>query len=329
MTARDTILNRLRGRNLETALEREFYCSPEDYQVDLDMIWYRDWLFVGHDCEVLNPGNYLTVQIGEYPVMVVRDRDGGLRAFHNTCRHRGSRICSARARHRAAPGVPLPSMDLRARWPLDRGARHGQRVRQIPAWLEARALRQRGRLHLGLPGAGRRPDFEPIRRHLEPYFLPHKLQQTKVAFESTIIEQANWKLVWENNRECYHCAANHPELIRTFPEDPTATDGEDAAADPKTAAKWAHWESIGLPSRFQISRRQPVPHRAHAAARGCGELHHVGPGRRAPARCPIRSPEPDIGTSADVPLSRRPGTTCSPITPFPFACCPSAPPRRS
>src|ERR1700733_9736776 len=95
MTARDTMLSRLRGRNLETALERDFYCSPEDYQVDLDMIWYRDWLFVGHDCEVSNPGNYLTVQVGEYPVVVLRDRDGGLRAFHNTCRHRGSRICSA------------------------------------------------------------------------------------------------------------------------------------------------------------------------------------------------------------------------------------------
>ena len=97
------------------------------------------------------------------------------------------------------------------------------------------------------------PDFEPIRRHLEPYFLPHKLHQTKIAFQSTIIEQANWKLVWENNRECYHCAANHPELIRTFPEDPTATDGEGAASNPYTAAKWRHWESIGLPSRFQIS----------------------------------------------------------------------------
>ena len=92
MTARDTMLNRLRGRNLETALERDFYCSQEDYQIDLDMIWYRDWLFVGHDCEALNPGNYLTVQVGEYPVVVLRDRDGGLRAFHNTCRHRGSRI---------------------------------------------------------------------------------------------------------------------------------------------------------------------------------------------------------------------------------------------
>jgi nitrite reductase/ring-hydroxylating ferredoxin subunit len=129
MTARDTILNRLRGRNLETALEREFYTSQEDYQVDLDMIWYRDWLFVGHDCEVLNPGNYLTVQIGEYPVVVVRDRDGGLRAFHNTCRHRGSRICSAERGTAPRLVCPLPPMDLRTGWALDRSARHGRRVR--------------------------------------------------------------------------------------------------------------------------------------------------------------------------------------------------------
>jgi len=110
MTARDAMLNRLRGRNPETALERDFYCSPEDYQVDLDMIWYRDWLFVGHDCEVLNPGNYLTVQVGDYPIVVLRDRDGG-------------------ARHGAASGMSVSSMDVRARRPLDCGARHGRRLR--------------------------------------------------------------------------------------------------------------------------------------------------------------------------------------------------------
>src|SRR5665213_3195167 len=77
MTARDAMLSRLRSRNHQTALEREFYCSQEDYELDLKMIWYRDWLFVGHDCEVPNAGNFLTVQIGEYPVLVVRDREGG------------------------------------------------------------------------------------------------------------------------------------------------------------------------------------------------------------------------------------------------------------
>ena len=77
---REEMVGRLRRRNRATALERDFYTSPEDYRLDLDMIWYRNWLFVGHDCEVLNPGNFLTVQVGEYPIVVVRDREGGVRA---------------------------------------------------------------------------------------------------------------------------------------------------------------------------------------------------------------------------------------------------------
>jgi glycine betaine catabolism A len=252
MTARDTMLNRLRGRNPETALEREFYCSREDFQVDLDMIWYRDWLFVGHDCEVLNAGNYLTVQIGEYPIVVLRDRDGGLRAFHNTCRHRGSRICSAE--HGTAPRLVCPyhqwtyALDGRLIAARDMGSDFDKSLHGLKP---VHCAGVGGYIWVCLGAVA--PDFEPIRKHIEPYFLPHKLHQTKIAFQSTIIEQANWKLVWENNRECYHCAANHPELIRTFPEDPTATDGEDAASNPKTAAKWSHWESIGLPSRFHIS----------------------------------------------------------------------------
>ncbi|HEY0800962.1 MAG TPA: Rieske 2Fe-2S domain-containing protein, partial [Steroidobacteraceae bacterium] len=92
MSARDAMLSRLRARKPATPLAKDFYCSQEDFQVELDMIWFRDWLFVGHDCEVLNAGDYLTVQIGEYPIVVVRGRDASLRAFHNSCRHRGSRI---------------------------------------------------------------------------------------------------------------------------------------------------------------------------------------------------------------------------------------------
>ena len=56
------------------------------------------------------------------------------------------------------------------------------------------------------------------RAAVTPYIAPHQPDRTKVAFTSTIIEEANWKLVIENNRECYHCAANHPELLVTLVE---------------------------------------------------------------------------------------------------------------
>ena len=220
LTAREDMLARLRRRKPATALERDFYTKPEDFQIDLDLIWYRDWLFVGHDCEVLNPGQYLTVQVGEYPVVVVRDRDGGLRAFHNSCRHRGSRICSEE--HGTSARLMCPyhqwtySLDGRLLAARDMGSSFDKTQYGLKS---IHCTSVGGYIWICLAKSA--PDFEPVRRQLEPYFLPHKLHQAKVAYEYTIIENANWKLVWENNRECYHCFANHPELLRTFPEDPT------------------------------------------------------------------------------------------------------------
>ena len=252
MTAREAMLSRLRRRKPATALERDFYTSADDFQIDLDMIWYRDWLFVGHDCEVLKPGDYLTVQIGEYPVVVVRDREGRVRAFHNSCRHRGSRICSAEHGNSARLVCPYHqwtyALDGRLLTARDMGGTFDKALYGLkPVHCESVGG------YIWVCVAEVAPDFGPVRKQLEPYFLPHKLHETKVAFESTIVEHANWKLVWENNRECHHCAANHPELIRTFPEDPTITGVDGGLNNARIAAKWAHWESIGLPSKFKIS----------------------------------------------------------------------------
>ena len=75
---------------------------------------------------------------------------------------------------------------------------------------------------------------------------PHRLSAARVAFQSTIIEEGNWKLVWENNRECYHCASNHPELARTYPDTPTITSVTGAADDPRIAEHWRRCESAAL-----------------------------------------------------------------------------------
>ena len=252
MDTREDMLQRLRRRKPATALERDFYVSPADYQVDLDLIWYRDWLFVGHDCEVPDPGNFLTVQIGAYPVVVVRDRDGGLRAFHNSCRHRGSRICSAERGSAARLVCPYHqwtyALDGRLLSARDMGADFDK---SRYALKPVHCTSVGGYVWICL--AQTAPDFGPVRAQLEPYFLPHTLHTAKIAFECTIVENANWKLVWENNRECYHCAANHPELIRTFPEDPAITGVGGGAGNRRIAEKQSYWESLGLPSAFKIS----------------------------------------------------------------------------
>jgi len=246
------MLTRLRNYQPTTPLSREFYTSSADYEVELEALWYRDWLFVGHDCEVARAGDYMTLQVGEYPVLVVRDRDGKIRAFHNSCRHRGARVCPDTRGNVPRLVCPYHQWTYRldgelvaARDMGDQFDRSDHSLRPVHCTSVA------GYLWICLGKVA--PDFEPFRSQIEPYLLPHRLQETKVAFESTIVERANWKLVWENNRECYHCPVNHPELSRTFPATPTVASPEMASGNPRSLERWERWESQGLPSRFQLS----------------------------------------------------------------------------
>ena len=58
-------------------------------------------------------------------------------------------------------------------------------------------------------------DFEDMAQRMTPYLAPHALTHTKVAHQVDVIEQGNWKLTIENNRECFHCAG-HPELLNSL-----------------------------------------------------------------------------------------------------------------
>src|SRR4029077_16853304 len=58
------------------------------------------------------------------------------------------------------------------------------------------------------------PDFEPARQQISPLTQPQGFPRAKVAKAVDYLVKANWKLIWENNRECYHCNVNHPQYIK-------------------------------------------------------------------------------------------------------------------
>lgn len=251
MDTQTNMLAMLQGRRKGFSLEQPFYIDPDFHKLDMELIWYRDWLFAGHDCEIAKPGAYFTLQVGDYPVVVVRGRDGQIRAFHNACRHRGSRVCTTQKGTSARLVCPYHQWTYDLDGSLVFARQMGEDFRKEDFGLKSVACESvAGYIFICL---AREPaDFEPFRTLMEPYFAPHKLTETKVAYESTIIEKGNWKLVWENNRECYHCAGNHPELCKTFPEAPTVTGVNGAEEDPEMLAHWAKCEAEGLPSRFRI-----------------------------------------------------------------------------
>jgi glycine betaine catabolism A len=220
------VLELLSGSDSGYTLPQPFYSDPDIFDFDLAEVYGRSWLMLGFESELPEAGSYLAVTIGQSSVLVVRGRDAVIRGFHNTCRHRGSQICEEG--HGRAAKLICPyhkwtyDLDGRligaARMPADfKSADYG--LKPIRVELVA------GCIYAALTAGV--PDFTPFRAALESRLGVYRLSESKVAFQSTMMEKANWKLVMENARECYHCATSHPELKLAYPVSYGAAVGKD------------------------------------------------------------------------------------------------------
>lgn len=235
------------------SLERPFYVDPSIYAEDLARIHYRDWLFAIPACQLTKTGAYHVMRVGAYNVILLRGADGEVRAFHNSCRHRGSVLCKAREGQVANLVCPYHQwtygLDGRLLWARDMDANFD------PSNYGLRPVHLRnlcGLIYICL--ADTAPDWDSFAAVARPYLDIHDLQNAKVAHSSTIVENANWKLVWENNRECYHCSANHPALCKSFPLDPEiAGVSPDGSISATLQGHFDKCEAAGAPSQFQLS----------------------------------------------------------------------------
>ena len=69
------------------------YSDAAVFQAELERIWYRTWVYVGHESEVPQPDDFVLKSIGPQPVIMTRDRDGRIHLLQNRCPHRGNQVC--------------------------------------------------------------------------------------------------------------------------------------------------------------------------------------------------------------------------------------------
>jgi glycine betaine catabolism A len=249
-----TLRGLIAARRPGFTLPAPLYLSAEAYAADLELIFGRHWIFVGTEPEIAEAGDFFTVEIGSDSIIVVRDDDGAIRAFHNVCRHRGARLRPAGSGIVGNLVCPYHQWTYNLKGELIHHPHMGRDFEFCKYSLKQVHLESLAGLLFICLGAEAAPGFAAMRQALAPYIAPHDIAHCKVAFQSDLIEHGNWKLTMENNRECNHCSANHPELTvplleygfgyQPSPENQAEVDAFQALL----TREHARWLSCGLPS---------------------------------------------------------------------------------
>jgi Rieske 2Fe-2S family protein len=212
-------------------LPQQYFVSPEIFAEELEKIFATQWVLVGHESQLAEPGDYFLADIARESLIVAKDQQSFIRAFYNVCRHRGARLredpnghasaiqCAYHAWTYALDGrlIGAPHMD---ETPGFRKADYSLRQAQLGVW--------EGFIFLNLADASTQRGgyrsleewFAPLAGRFSRWNMPALRSAKRIEYDV----RANWKLMFQNYSECYHCLGVHPELSKISPYDSAEND---------------------------------------------------------------------------------------------------------
>jgi Rieske 2Fe-2S family protein len=199
-----------------TTLPGEYYVSPEIFAREARTIFSRSWVCAGRANELGAAGDYALFEAAGESLILVRGKDERLRAFFNVCRHRGTRLCEAPA-GRFAGGIQCPYHAWT--YALDGALLGAPHMGEAPGFdksehplVPAAIAEWEGFVFVTL--AERPRPLDDVLRPLLGRFAPWRLSELVSARRVVYDVRANWKLIFQNFSECYHCPPVHPALAK-------------------------------------------------------------------------------------------------------------------
>jgi Rieske 2Fe-2S family protein len=207
------------------SLPQKYFISPEIFEAEQEKIFSRHWVLVGHQSQIPEAGDFFIPEVSGESLIVARDKNGEIGGFYNVCRHRGTRLCEEKSGHSTAIQCPYHAWT----YGLDGRLIGSPHMDEVPGFdrsdysLHRVALEVwEGFIFVNLADASKPLEewLAPLCGKFSQWNLPNLRSAKRVEYDV----KANWKLMFENYAECYHCPGVHPMLSKVSPYDSAEND---------------------------------------------------------------------------------------------------------
>ena len=192
------------------------YTSPAFYRREVERIWRKVWNFLGSADHIPNPGDYFTVSFAGTPLIIMRDQDGSVRSFVNSCRHRGSELLEGDGNCKLIV-CPYHSWTYELNGRL-RGAPEMEKTvgfdKDENGLVPIRTEVWGGFIFVCFDNSA--PPLKNFLGELPDKLLPYRLEDMALVRRKTYDIACNWKLFVENAKESYHIATVHRSTIDKY-----------------------------------------------------------------------------------------------------------------
>jgi Rieske 2Fe-2S family protein len=200
-------------------LGREYYLSPEIFAREIEQIFTRSWFCAGHVSRIPNAGDYFVLDAFGESIIILRDQNKEIRAFYNVCRHRGTHMCEE-TEGRFSKTIQCPyhawTYSLEGKLigaPLMKDVMDFNKDEYPLHAINLHVWQGFIFLNLDRPPEPFEHVFEPLLNKFEGWNLPILKSTRRILYDV----KANWKFIFQNYNECYHCPPVHPQLAKISP----------------------------------------------------------------------------------------------------------------